>query len=170
MSRGEAPLCKCGCGERVVQNGNGEWNKFINGGHSRRKNTGNTTKNKRKNKRPSILQFVNEYEQNFILKDKHDSKLIYMRANGMLVSKVRNMMIDAFKEYIKSAEWKRLRLEVIKKTDGKCANCGKAVDSGGVVHHEYYDDWGKVIMKKLIAACMYVKGVIPKDMLKWILV
>lgn len=149
----EAPFCECGCGKRVVRNGNGEWNRFINGGHSRRKNTDGTTKIK--TKRPRILQFVNEYEKNFILKDKNDNKLIHMRVDGMLVSEVRNIMIQTFKEYMKSEEWNRLRLEVIKKSDGKCVDCKDEIDSGGIVHHEHYDDWGKGNYEEILS-CVYV--------------
>lgn len=114
-------------------------------------------KARRQNKpaKPSILQFINEYEKNFICKDLSDTKLIYMRTDGMLVSQFRDKMIVIFQDYIKSNEWRRLRLEVIKRANGKCVDCGEDIESRGIVHHEYYDDWGKGNYEEIMS-CVYL--------------
>jgi hypothetical protein len=62
---------------------------------------------------------------------------------GDRYSEVRAMMIEAFKMYIASDDWKELKESVWNRDDGICQRCGKELNGKGVVHHEKYQNFGK---------------------------
>jgi len=68
---------------------------------------------------------------------------------------VRLEMILSFSEYMKSDDWKRVKIEVKKRAEGICADCGKFIGEKGTCHHKYYDDWGKGNSQEVLS-CVYL--------------
>jgi 5-methylcytosine-specific restriction endonuclease McrA len=69
----------------------------------------------------------------------------------------REIMVEAFKEYIASEEWRYVKLEVMERDNYTCVDCGKNLPEGrnGIVHHEHYDDWGKGNREE-INSCVFI--------------
>lgn len=56
----------------------------------------------------------------------------------------------AHREYLKSATWKDIREEILKRDDYKCQKCG---NTGYDVHHKTYKNWGNEKLEDLITLC-----------------
>ena len=68
---------------------------------------------------------------------------------------IRFRMIKLFDEYMKSDDWKRVKIEVKKRAGGTCADCGEFIGEKGTCHHKYYDDWGKGNTQEALS-CVYL--------------
>jgi hypothetical protein len=88
--------------------------------------------------------------------------MINMRCMVQLEKKVspggyayRSLMVDVYKTYQNSHEW-RLLVDHVKKRDNYCCcECGNAIAKFGTVHHKSYENWGKSDEREMFD-CVYV--------------
>ena len=84
-----------------------------------------------------------------------DQRIILVYQDGRMSSDIRETMVNAFRKYISSEEWKAVNKEVIKRDKGVCQNCGTTEKNGKVVwqaHHIDYLHFGKANYEE-IADC-----------------
>ena len=61
----------------------------------------------------------------------------------------------AYKRYLRTQNWQKLRFEVLKRSGGKCERCGYQPwkPNGLQIHHLTYDRVGHESLEDLIAIC-----------------
>lgn len=61
----------------------------------------------------------------------------------------------AYKRYLRTKNWQKLRFKVLKRSGGKCERCGyQPYKRGGLqIHHLSYDRVGHESLEDLIAIC-----------------
>ncbi len=62
-------------------------------------------------------------------------------------------MVDNYREYINSDEWKALRKELIIRAEGCCELCGEYVGQRGEAHHDDYDNLFNETLEDLTYCC-----------------
>lgn len=65
------------------------------------------------------------------------------------------MTKNAYKRYLRSQNWQKLRFEVLKRSAGRCERCGYEPTRRGQlqIHHKAYDHVGNESLSDLIALC-----------------
>lgn len=66
---------------------------------------------------------------------------------------VRNAGRQEYEEYIKSPEWRALRVKVFRRCKGICEGCGE--NAAVQVHHLTYDRLGNEMLFDLVAVCLH---------------
>jgi len=80
----------------------------------------------------------------------NDNRLFYPHGYAY-----RATMVDVYRAYQHSNEWRLLTERVKKRDNNCCRECGEKVNKNGVVHHCSYDNWGKGDALEE-ADCLYV--------------
>lgn len=82
-----------------------------------------------------------------VLQKRQENRIIHFFAEGRMRSDIRDAMVGAFQEYMKSQEWKIVKKHVKERDNNTCQNCGILLNTengeGAVVHHLHYDHFGK---------------------------
>jgi 5-methylcytosine-specific restriction endonuclease McrA len=75
----------------------------------------------------------------------------------MVRYKYREIMVEAFRDYIASEKWRIVKQEVMRTDNYSCADCQKKLPEGrgGIVHHKHYNDWGKGNSEEIIS-CIFL--------------
>ena len=75
----------------------------------------------------------------------------------MVIYEFRAMIVEAFRGYIASDEWRFVKQEVTKRDNSTCVDCKKKLPGGkgSIIHHEHYEDWGKGNLNE-INSCVFL--------------
>ncbi len=71
---------------------------------------------------------------------------------GTVMARSAELKRMPYKDYLKSDEWRRLRLMVLRRAGGRCERCGKNNGEWNV-HHLTYDRRGNELLSDLVLLC-----------------
>jgi 5-methylcytosine-specific restriction endonuclease McrA len=105
-------------------------------------------------------QWENDPIIQVISRKSEDQGIIHAYQDGRMSSDIRDAMEKAFRDYIRSEEWKAVTKEVIKRYKGVCQGCGTTEKNGKVVwyaHHKDYLHFGKANDEEIADCTLYCK-------------